>query len=742
MNHADTISIDQGIGVVASNGSMQVSPTSTTTYTLTAVNTAGQVTNTTTLVVTGGFDPPTINSFTATPSSISAGNSSTLQWNVTNANTVTIDQSIGDVMPSGSRSVQPVANTTYTLVATNGFGTRSATVTVTVVSGVRIVSFTAEPDSLRRGEKSTLTWNTTGAVSVVLNPGNMTVPLNGTMDVMPEETTEYSIKATGSQGQFTSAVRLVSVFDTDIELTLDEDELDFGELTESLTVDLSVNNVSAIDFTVTKKPDWLTLNPEEGVIGELPVRITVVPDRKEMYPGQRLSAEVEFSAAGVPPVSLFVDVAKREQPERGVSLFFPGVVVDGDHQSVIRLVNADQTTGKLDIQIFNQYGELESMTRNIHFPPNGSYQRELPVMETDTGWVVVTANFSDGEPGLRKVHGILVTRTLDGEEIVATSPTRMAQETLFVPHIAKDPSFYTQSSISNLSPEAVMDFESPQIGTLMVGDADNGEQLNFDFRTLMGGTITGPGWGELVLDNNRPRMAGIEVFGREKSTGLRQAVGVALDGEAGNDLIFAHIAKDVANFWTGVVIINSSNQESMVSITSTDSTGQLIGTFEETYAPFEKKTYLVTASSVPFGTDSAWVRVQSSAPLVGYELFGTYDDRFAGFESVRALATSCAVSHLEDTVTSGGWTGLAIVNPNQESATLTLTLNSRLGVQKETTTQQVTAGNKLVALASNLFTSNFEAGDWILVHSDLPVAGFELFGYERKTLAAVLINLE
>ena len=93
-------------------------------------------------------------------------------------------------------------------------------------------------------------------------------------------------------------------------------------------------------------------------------------------------------------------------------------------------------------------------------------------------------------------------------------------------------------------------------------------------------------------------------------------------------------------------------------------------------------------------------------------------------------------------MTSGGWTGLAIVNPNQESATLTLTLNSRVGVQKETTTQQVTAGNKLVALASNLFTSNFEAGDWILVHSDLPVAGFELFGYERKTLAAVLINLE
>ncbi len=77
--------------------------------------------------------PPTA-TFTASPTSIAAGQSSTLSWSATNATTVSINQGIGTVAVSGTRSVSPAATTTYTLTATNSTGSTTATTTVTVGS--------------------------------------------------------------------------------------------------------------------------------------------------------------------------------------------------------------------------------------------------------------------------------------------------------------------------------------------------------------------------------------------------------------------------------------------------------------------------------------------------------------------------------------------------------------------------------------------------------------------------------
>ena len=64
--------------------------------------------------------PPVVQSYAANPASIVSGETSTLSWTVTNATTASIDQGIGTVTLSGSRTVSPSINTTYTLTATNG----------------------------------------------------------------------------------------------------------------------------------------------------------------------------------------------------------------------------------------------------------------------------------------------------------------------------------------------------------------------------------------------------------------------------------------------------------------------------------------------------------------------------------------------------------------------------------------------------------------------------------------------
>ena len=81
---------------------------------------------------------PIINSFSAIPSTITVGESSTLSWSVTDATSVTIDHGIGSVALTGTTAVNPTTTTTYTLTATNVAGSVTATTTVTVSSAVTV----------------------------------------------------------------------------------------------------------------------------------------------------------------------------------------------------------------------------------------------------------------------------------------------------------------------------------------------------------------------------------------------------------------------------------------------------------------------------------------------------------------------------------------------------------------------------------------------------------------------------
>ncbi|MGI9102669.1 MAG: carboxypeptidase regulatory-like domain-containing protein [Terriglobales bacterium] len=84
---------------------------------------------------------PTVQ-LSANPSSITAGQSSTLSWSSTNATSVTIS-GVGTFGPSGSVSVSPGATTTYTATATGSSGSATSSTTVTVQSA----SFSCTPSS-------------------------------------------------------------------------------------------------------------------------------------------------------------------------------------------------------------------------------------------------------------------------------------------------------------------------------------------------------------------------------------------------------------------------------------------------------------------------------------------------------------------------------------------------------------------------------------------------------------------
>jgi OmpA family/K319L-like, PKD domain len=201
---AASVSIS-GVGSnLAPNGSTVVSPSQTTTYTLTATGADMKSTVTATVVVTvGGGSVPRVISFGASPMNISPGGTSQLCWNVENATSVSISPAIGTVDAVACATVSPAQTTTYVLTATNAVGPIQASVTVTV-GGVQILSFSADPAfSPVSGSPVVLSWTTQNATSVVITGTGApsgTLPNNGSATVYPTTNTDYTLTAYGPGG--------------------------------------------------------------------------------------------------------------------------------------------------------------------------------------------------------------------------------------------------------------------------------------------------------------------------------------------------------------------------------------------------------------------------------------------------------------------------------------------------------------------------------------------------------------
>jgi hypothetical protein len=79
-------------------------------------------------------------SFVATPSKIENGSVVRLQWDVSNADSVVIDNGIGEVPSKGSLEVRPYELTAYNLTAKNSGGSVASAVFVNVTPFIRVSS--------------------------------------------------------------------------------------------------------------------------------------------------------------------------------------------------------------------------------------------------------------------------------------------------------------------------------------------------------------------------------------------------------------------------------------------------------------------------------------------------------------------------------------------------------------------------------------------------------------------------
>ena len=203
--------------------------------------------------------PPSIDTFTANPTTLILGNTFDLTWSVSgNVTTVNISD-VGNVNASGSAMILPGGDITYTITATGPGGTVAKSVAIDVHIPPQI-SFSVDKSQIVGGDTATLTWSVTGdADSMSINPGIGTTNLSGTQVIQPSQDTTYTAVASGLGGTDTEQLTVEVVYPPEVSLT-GPLSTDYGDdITLTFNADNAVTSLQLLRKYVSQgnpEPDW------------------------------------------------------------------------------------------------------------------------------------------------------------------------------------------------------------------------------------------------------------------------------------------------------------------------------------------------------------------------------------------------------------------------------------------------------------------------------------------------------
>jgi hypothetical protein len=244
-----------------------------------------------------------------------------------------------------------------------------------------------------------------------------------------------------------------------------------------------------------------------------------------------------------------------------------------------------------------------------------------------------------------------------------------------------------------------------------------GEHKIFTIASLFGGQSQ-PDLKSAVI-TNAGGVIGLELFG-----GDNQLDGLLLADDTVSTIYYPHVA-DVTKWWTGIVAYNPSSSACEITITPYSAAGTALTPSTLDLAGKEK--YVGVVKNLDLPDDTAWFRIDSTRPLVGFELFGTLDGK-----QLAAYAEGSGAGAKEGVfpkIEKSGWTGIAFVNTEGDEASVTLTAYDDNG--NEIAVETITLGGyaKVVNLAENIFAPvNIGRATYIGYSSDKDVVGFQLNG--------------
>jgi hypothetical protein len=404
---------------------------------------------------------------------------------------------------------------------------------------------------------------------------------------------------------------------------------------------------------------------------------------------------------------------------RATNLCFPHVDTNSPWKTEIAIINTSDDQGlNGELKAYGNDGQLID-AMGISLVPHG--RRQISVGDEFTNHASIS--YLVFETGSQHAQGYTKFYTKGKYRVAVPAVKEVNTGDIYVSHIDSSSEWWTGVSILNTadtSKTVTISFDTGQSKSVTLAP---GEHQAFTIRNLFDEQPQ-PDIKSAVI-TNAGGVVGLELFGSAGEG--NQLSGILIKDEAAFTIYYPHIDSASLNpnstYWTGIVAFNPSSSSATITITPYTEAGTSMAT-QELSIPGGGK-YLGTVSQLSLPPGTAWLKIDSTSPITGFELFGTLDqNQLAGYTGVGITGKERVFAKVE----KNGWTGIAFVNTEGTQASVSLTAYDDNGTTVATRTLALGGHAKVVDLAENIFGQDISAATYIGYASDKELVGFQLNG--------------
>ena len=402
--------------------------------------------------------------------------------------------------------------------------------------------------------------------------------------------------------------------------------------------------------------------------------------------------------------------------ENSRNIYFPHAACADGWSTEIALINTGTIEAQGDLVAYNDLGEQVGSTKNISLRARGRDFVGVDYSFADSNRIAYLI-FKTGSQaplvGYTKFYH-------SGTGYRVALPTTAVNNTTFnVSHIASDENWWTGIALLNTN-------STPKNLTVTFSDGQSknialaaNEHKSVSIRDLFVGAAQ-PQIDSAII-TNCAGVIGFELFGSIGDG--RQLSGITLSGKTENTIYFPHISS-LDGWWTGLAAYDPTGINRTLSITPYAQDGTELLPIEIAI-PVGSKKYLNSATAMGLPENAAWVKISATSGITGFELFGNNEKNWlAGYTGVGLKSNRGIFATLEN---DSGWTGLALVNSEAETATVTLRARNNRGELKARKDLTLAPHERLMGLTGAIFTGeDLSKADYISYESNRELVGFQI----------------
>jgi len=395
------------------------------------------------------------------------------------------------------------------------------------------------------------------------------------------------------------------------------------------------------------------------------------------------------------------------------SLFFPHIVLEPDWKMELCVINPDSAqTGAGVLRAYNQNGGFVGEVAHLSIPPCGRYAVSL----VDLMGMYGSAAYMVFEPDPGSPDLVGYERFTKGDDLGDAMPgaTEPSSYVLDIPHIASDLRWFTRIVLINTATNAQnIDIQFDSGETVPMG-MEPGQHKSFLVRGLFGGDAKPEVHSARISGSG---LIGMEFFGR-LDDGQNVLSSILLGNEKDDVIYYPHIVEN-GNWYSGLVAYTYASSCDL-TITPFTAVGEALPPLSKNIS--RSSRYVGTSTSLDLPQDTAWLKVQGSTPLSGFELFGSHNGGLAGFVCTGINRKTGVFPNLS----SEGVTGIGIINTENSETHVVLTAYRDDGSIVADKSVYMAAYEKMVGKTQDLFDQDISEATYMAFSSDNEIVGFQV----------------